>query len=436
MSMDKKVRSRLSSIYNAAVARVQPYNLVKEHEKIVRNEWQRGGYNKLILLGFGKGAYPMAVSFEEIFYNIITAGAVITNYGGTKMFKDKGLKKITLYESAHPVPDNNSVVAAKKLVRILRGADESTLVVVLISGGGSALFAYPYEGITLGEKIAITKMLISSGADITEINTVRKHISHVKGGRLAELAYPARVLSLILSDVISDSLDVIASGPCAPDTTTYGDALEVLKKYSLFDKAPKAIREVLIKGLKGRIPETPKAHIPIFNKVTNTIIGSNEMALYGARERAVRMGYDTKILSHVLSGEAKDAGAWLAKIVMETKAPACLICGGETTVTVTGKGLGGRNQELALAFAMNIKGSKDINMLSAGTDGIDGPTDAAGAFASSDTVKHAARMGLNPKVFLQDNNSYGFFKAIDSLFITGQTGTNVMDIQVILINGV
>ncbi|MEF9427497.1 MAG: DUF4147 domain-containing protein [Candidatus Mariimomonas ferrooxydans] len=280
------------------------------------------------------------------------------------------------------------------------------------------------------------------GADITELNTVRKHISKVKGGRLAEIAYPAKTVTLALSDVIGDKLDVIASGPTAPDTSTFENAINVISKFNLAEKIPRSVMDILSKGREGLIQETPKKHNPVFKNVHNIIVGNNLKALTAAKDKAQSLGLKAEILSSEITGEAGDAGKWLAEKAKAThnelditseKKEICLISGGETTVTVKGTGKGGRNTELALSFAKEIKGIKGITLLSAGTDGTDGPTDAAGAIVDGETINRAERLGLNSEKYLNNNDSYNFFKQIDSLIITGPTGTNVMDIQIMLI---
>jgi glycerate-2-kinase len=307
----------------------------------------------------------------------------------------------------------------------------------MISGGGSALLVAPHEGITLPEKQQITQLLLRAGANIQELNTVRKHISRVKGGRLAELAYPARILSLILSDVIGDRLDVIASGPTAPDPTTFQDALGVIGRYDLADKIPEKVLGILMCGARGEIPETPKEKSQAFERVENIIVGSNKKAIEIAEREAAKRGYQVTILSSELQGEAREVGGWLARkaMAMRDGSQICLISGGETTVTVKGSGLGGRNMELALAFAQEIKGIRGITFLSAGTDGTDGPTDAAGAIVDGETITRAEAAGHSPEAYLENNDSYHFFKATGGLFLTGPTGTNVMDLQIVLIDG-
>jgi hydroxypyruvate reductase/glycerate 2-kinase len=331
------------------------------------------------------------------------------------------------------------LAATKHVIDMLKNGDDQTIVLCLISGGGSALLVAPCNGITLSEKQRVTELLLKAGTNINELNTVRKHISAIKGGRLAEIAYPSKVISLILSDVIGDPLDVIASGPTSPDETTYGDAIHVIEKYGLRDNIPDHILHILMKGSEGNVPETPKRGYPVFERVENIIIGSNKIATGAAAKKAMELRFDTTILTSELQGEAREVAKWLAGKAMEIREQRaegrkiCLISGGETTVTVNGSGIGGRNMELALAFAIEIAGTDGITLLSAGTDGTDGPTDAAGAIVNGQTIKKAKTKSLDPLVYLEHNDSYVFFKNTGELFVTGSTGTNVMDIQIVLI---
>lgn len=421
-------------IFAAALRAVDPEAAAGNHAGKLLTLYRDGGYARLLVIGFGKAAVPMARALEEPLGDLITGGAVITRYGHVS----RPLKKIRVVEAGHPVPDRNGVQGTEEILDLAGTADERTLAVVLISGGGSALFVSPCTGITLAEKQETTTLLLRAGAEIQELNSVRKHLSKVKGGRLAELLHPAKVVSLILSDVIGDRLDVIASGPTAPDPSTYGDALATLERYGLPGHAPQPVVKFLEQGEKGLLPETPKEGNPVFRTVENTIIGSNRLALEGAKREAEARGFRTEIVSTALSGEASEAGRWLARKALITKLhkgnqPVCLISGGETTVTVAGTGKGGRNMELALAFAMEIEGFTGITLLSAGTDGTDGPTEAAGALVDGMTATRARARGMNPEACLRNNDSYTFFSGCGGLLVTGPTGTNVMDIQVVVI---
>jgi glycerate-2-kinase len=429
---------KAADIFHAVLKAIDPCGLIKERIDQIRSVYRERNYGRLYLISFGKAAYPMTKVVSDFADDLLTKGIMVTKYGHVL---EAGVShKIDVFEAAHPVPDLQGVLATERVIGLLEKADSGTLVVCLISGGGSALLVAPHKDISLAEKQQITQLLLKAGANIQELNTVRKHLSRIKGGRLAEIAYPARVISLILSDVVGDPLDVIASGPTSPDQTTFQDALKVIKLHDLGDKIPEKARLILIRGAAGEIPETPKEGNPVFVRVQNIIVGSNKKAIETAKREAQSQGYKTTIISAELQGEARDAATWLARKAIEVRrglagrsqGKICLISGGETTVTVRGSGLGGRNTELALAFAQEIKGMKGITLLSAGTDGTDGPTDAAGAIVDGGTIERAEAAGINPGDYLKNNDSYHFFKAAGGLFITGPTGTNVMDLQIIL----
>jgi glycerate-2-kinase len=446
-------RIKAGKIFMDALKEVDPSFLVKAHLKQLSSYIPTRNFSRIMVAGFGKAAYQMARALEEeLLSEYEMEGVIVTKYGHAKQQpsavsgqgtdeQTAGLKNIKVYEAAHPIPDENGVRAAEEIVKLLRSADESTLVICLVSGGGSALFVCPYEGITLAEKQTVTDLLMKAGADITELNAVRKHLSMVKGGRLAEIASPAEVVTFMISDVVGDKLDVIASGPTVPDTSTFRDALDVVNKYGLADKVPVSVMEVITNGVEGVIPETPKKGAAFFSRVNNIIIGSNRKAIDAAVRSARALGYETVILSTKLVGDAHEAAKWLAEKAIGAKTAkdrlqkrVCLVSGGETTVTVKGQGKGGRNTEFALVFAMESEGFEGVTMLSAGTDGTDGPTDAAGAVVDGGTIKKAKAAGLDPEKYLESNDSYNFFKQIESLIVTGPTGTNVMDLQIVLID--
>lgn len=426
----------LRQIFYRAIASANPNKAVKRYCGDIGAVFRDSGFSRLVAIGFGKASPAMARALEESLGDILDSGIMITKYGHGKAGK---LGKIRLFEAGHPIPDENGRKAAEEIINLAVPLDKKTLVVCLISGGGSSLFVSPAGCVSLAEKQMTTDLLLKAGADIGELNTVRKHLSRVKGGRFAEVIHPATTISLILSDVIGDRLDVIASGPTAPDPTTYSDALSVLVRYGLVKRVPESVAELLVKGRMGLIPETPKPGNPVFSKVTNMIIGGNRMALEAAREKAAELGFRTEILSAEISGDARETGRWLAHKALAVKrtrgiqTPLCLISGGETTVNVTGAGKGGRNMELALSFAMEIEGVPGISLLSAGTDGTDGPTDAAGAVVDGTTASAARAGGIDPEAHLHNNDSYNFFKETGGLLITGPTGTNVMDVQLVLI---
>ncbi len=436
MNMVKNAKFITKDIFYAAIKAVSPYDAVRNHCDNILSAYEDGKFNRFIVAGFGKGSCPMAKALEDVLKEFITHGIIITKYSHCSRYMPE---KMRLFEAGHPVPDQNGVRGTHETIKLLKKADVNTLVVFLISGGGSALLVAPYHGISIQEKQHLTEVLLHAGVDIQELNTVRKHVSMVKGGRLAEITYPAKMISLILSDVIGDRLDVIASGPTSPDTTTYNDAFKILQKYNLIQKVPKTVLDVLQRGIAGFLPETPKQTNMIFERVKNIIVGNNKIAIGAAMNKAKGLGFNALVLSSEIIGEAREAGKFLAKKAIEIKESSienkkkCLISGGETTVTIKGNGKGGRNMELALSFAQQIENIEGITLLSAGTDGTDGPTDAAGAIVDGQTISKAKAVGLDPDKYLNNNDSYTFLQRIDELFITGPTYTNVMDIQIILI---
>ncbi|MBP1723981.1 MAG: Hydroxypyruvate reductase, partial [Deltaproteobacteria bacterium] len=374
-------------------------------------------------------------NLEKVLGTRITKGLINVKYGHAQK-----LKRIRVQEAGHPLPDEKGLEGAKEMVEMLSHSTVKDLVIFLISGGGSALLPLPVEGVTLAEKQAATNQLLSCGANIQEINTLRKHLSRIKGGGLARLVYPATLVSLILSDVIGDPLDAIASGPTVPDPTTYEDCARILNKYELWEKIPSSVAGHIREGMEGKKEETLKEGDPAFSNVYNLVVGNNLLAMKAAKKAAQALGYRTLLLSSLVEGETREiakAHAAIAKEVLLSgnpiPPPACILSGGETTVTLKGKGKGGRNQEFALAAALEIAGWEEILMMSAGTDGTDGPTDAAGAFADGRTVIRAKTMGLDPWSFLKENDSYSFFQGIGDLLITGPTGTNVMDLRIMLV---
>lgn len=438
---EKVLREKGMEILRASLEASHPATAIDTHLKVEGQKILADGHGydlkdveRVFVVGFGKASSSMAKAVEKILGERIDGGIVITKKGYVE-----NLSRVDLVEAAHPIPDENGVEATRRIIKLLKDAREKDLVISLISGGGSALLIAPSAGITLKEKQNLTDLLLRSGASIQEINAVRKHISQVKGGRLAELAYPAKMLSLILSDVVGDRLDSIASGPTAPDNTTFSDCLSILKKYELFGKIPESIRRHLKENLNKKEEGTPKPDDPFFGNVTNVIIGSNYFALKAAEQKARELRFNTFILSHTVTGDTTKAAvehSQLAKRIKENDqpvpAPACVISGGETTVKVKGKGLGGRNQEFALACAMEIDGMEDAVISSLDTDGTDGPTDAAGAFCDGKTIQKAKKLNLDPKKHLENNDSYHFFDRVGGLIKTGPTNTNVMDIHLIL----
>lgn len=442
------VQQALAGIFNAALAAADPYRAVlnavhieDRHLVVSGAAWDLAAYERIVVVGAGKAVGRMALAVEELLGERVFNGLVIVKQG-----HQAALRSIEQVESSHPVPGEAGAAATHRMLDMLGTADEKTLVLCLLSGGASALLVAPAEGVTLKDKQVATSMLLNAGASIAELNAVRKHLSAVKGGRLSQAAYPAQVVTLILSDVIGDRLDVIASGPTAPDASNFAEAWAVIAKYGLQEQLPPRVADCLRRGMAGLVPETVKLGAPCFDRTQNIIVTGIGQALAAAMEQARQLDYVTEILGAELQGEAREAARMIARraraelAAMRTGERRCLLWGGETTVTVRGSGKGGRNQELALAFALEVEGEAGIAMLSAGTDGTDGPTDAAGAAVDGETAVRARSFGLDPVAYLEDNDSYNFFDRIDALsggyshLKTGPTGTNVMDLQIVLLD--
>ncbi len=421
------LRRHALAIFRAALAAADPAAAVARHLERLKLE----AYARIFVVGAGKAGAPMAQAAEGVLGRRIADGLINVKHGHTAR-----LRRIELNECGHPVPDAAGVAGAQRIAALAASAGPGDLVLCLISGGASALLPAPAPPITLEEKQAVTRLLLACGANIHEINCVRKHISRIKGGQLARLAAPAAVESLLLSDVIGDDLDVIGSGPTAPDASTFAGAAQILEKYGIRARVPAAVRERIAAGVRGEIAETPKPGDPLFRRVRNTVIGSNRLALDAAARRARALGYHTLVLASGIQGETREVAGMHAAIAREiadrkrpARPPACVITGGETTVTIRGEGLGGRNQEFVLAAAIGIAGLPRTVIFSAGTDGADGPTDAAGAVADGETLAR----GPDARRFLDANDSYRYFEALGDLVKTGPTNTNVMDVRIMLV---
>ncbi|MFW5486843.1 MAG: glycerate kinase type-2 family protein [Desulfovibrio sp.] len=455
---DQTVRQHLDEIFQAGLARVNPLTMITSRVHLDGDtlritledrqlEVDLSQYNRIWLLGAGKASGRMALAFETILGERIEKGFVCVKYGHTEK-----LKRCTLVEAGHPVPDENGVAAARQILEMAGEADERTLVINCISGGGSALLPCPAElcgpdceiNLTLADKQAVTNALLSSGVSIAEINCVRKHLSGIKGGRLLQAMYPARSLNFILSDVIGDDLGSIASGMTSCDTTTYTDALAICTRHNICDRIPASVMRCLEKGAEGSFKETVKPGAPELEPAENILIGTNRQAVLECVAKAKELGYNAQPLTAQLSGEARNAAHTLADIAKDVAGndmflpkPACIIVGGETVVTLQGKGKGGRNQEMALAFLENMRSwngaGERIHFLAASTDGNDGPTDAAGAFADAAIFKDAPDMAAKIDDYLAANDSYHFHCKAGSIYKTGPTNTNVCDIQIILV---
>jgi glycerate 2-kinase len=426
--------------FEQAINAADPKQLIKAKVKVKKDQLQVGDCNfdlgkfkHVYVVGGGKAGAKMSQAIEEILSKHVTAGAVNIPYGTSKK-----TNVIKLNEASHPVPDKAGVDGTLRIMALAEQAKKDDLVICLISGGGSSLMPLPHEGISLIDKQTLTNALLKSGAEITEINAVRKHLSAFKGGWLAKKAYPATLINLVLSDVMGDPLDSIASGPTIPDTSTFSDAKKILEKYDLWLKIPASIRKILSEGAEGQLQETPKPNDLVFEKVHNLVIGNNRTACLAAIDFLGSKGLNTLLLADPLAGEAKEVGKALAKLASEgfvcndTSKSLGIVAGGETTVTVRGKGMGGRNQELELSAALNLKESDECVIASFSTDGIDGPTDAAGAIIDGSTLKRARQLGLDPEKYMANNDSYNFFSKLGDLIYTGSTGTNVNDLSVII----
>ena len=443
----KRIRTEAKAIFRESLRPVNPYGAVKNFVRIENDQLILGKdgedqdtldlkqFDRISLVGGGKATAPMAKAMEALLGDRIDTGMINVKYGFTE-----ALSVTRTVEASHPLPDENGVKGTESIMNLLAKANNKDLIISLISGGGSALLCQPARGISLGEKQTLTGMLLDCGASIDEINAVRKHISAAKGGQMARAAFPATVVNLMLSDVVGDKMDVIASGPFVSDSSTFEDALGILRKYDL-KSVPGSIVQRLEDGAQGRIPDTPKEGDPVFLYVSNIIVGSNILALEAAEKKAMALGYDTLILSSLIEGETRDVARVHCAIAREIcrsgrpiGKPACIISGGETTVTMRGNGLGGRNQEFCLTSAVEIAGLPEkMVVLSGGTDGNDGPTDAAGAIVDPYTVERGRKAGVSAVDFLNNNDAYHFFEKTEDLLMTGPTNTNVMDVRFFLI---
>lgn len=441
------VRSDAKEIFAGCLTAVDPYKAVKrfvhvQGDRLIvgmeggpETELDLAEFDRISLVGAGKATAPMAAAIEELFGERIQKGLINVKYDFTQ---ELAFTEIT--EAGHPVPDENGVKGTGKILDFLQSAGEKDLIFSLISGGGSALLPFAVGNITLSDKQEITRGLLACGASIDEINAVRKHISSSKGGQMARAAFPATIINLMLSDVVGDKMDVIASGPFVPDSATFKDVWKIFNKYNLKD-IPSAIHEHMKTGLNGQISETPKENDKIFNRVFNFIVGSNILALESASATAKKLGYETLILSSMVEGETREVArvhTAMAKEIVKTgrpiPPPACIISGGETTVTIRGDGLGGRNQEFCLAACMDlVELPPRVVILSGGTDGNDGPTDAAGAMVDPFTVTRGKDAGMEAAEFLNRNDAYHFFEKTEDLLMTGPTNTNVMDVRLVLV---
>jgi hydroxypyruvate reductase len=435
------MRSHISDIYAAAVRAVQPQVLLPAWVERSGNRirlgdqvFDRSVIRHFYVVAIGKAAASMADMLEQVLDDAISEGLVITKEGyGLE------LQYMRCLEAGHPVPDARSLEAAYALENLLRYTSEKDLVLVLLSGGASALMADLVPGVSLEAVMDLFRNLLRSGADIREMNTVRKHVSRLKGGQLTRIVYPAQLVCFALSDVPGDAPDVIGSGPTVPDPTTFADAQAILLKYGLLQTLDPGLLAWLEKGLQGEVPDTPKPGDPVFERSRFHLIGNNGLALQAAAARAMELGYAVLMETTPLQGESREQALSFAAFLenYEGPRPACILAGGETTVHVTGSGRGGRNQECALALAAHwIESPPSVvpMVLCAATDGTDGPTDATGALVDGELLDWCRTQGIDPRVYLRNNDAYGFFSQTQHHFFTGPTHTNVMDVAIALVS--
>jgi glycerate 2-kinase len=472
LSLSGHGEQQITRVLQGALQAVDARQAVRDHVSLAVDALQIGPraypldrIDRVFVVGAGKAGAPMAAALEEILGPRITAGVVNVkhghtsatanwnvHFGGSEAVADdvvcpapSAQSRIAIVEAGHPVPDEAGLAGAQRIASLLQGLAPRDLVIVILSGGGSALLPLPAPDVTLDDYRTLTDLLLRCGADIRQINTVRKHCSRLQGGGLARLAAPAQVAALILSDVVGSPLDAIASGPTVPDNSTFADALEVLARYGIADQAPKSVVEHLRRGAAGAVPDTPKPGDPLFDGVANILIGDNERAGRAAIAEARRQGFQGLLFTTFMQGEASEIGKAVAGLAQgiawgqsDLTPPACLALGGETTVTVRGGGLGGRNQELVLSAALALDGyplpdGAQVAVVSLATDGTDGPTGAAGGIVTADTVRRGRALGLDARAALAQNDSYHYLGALGDLVITGPTGTNVNDLILVFV---
>lgn len=442
MNSTDRLKDDARQIFASALEAANPQKAVSTNLHLEGNSlrlndksYNLDDYKEILVCGVGNYSAHMAQAVERILGEQLYRGIVLTRY--TLGFT---LEKIEVLEAGFPIPDQSGTKGTKKLKTFLEAADQDTLVIFLVSKGAPSLSTLAVEGVNLAEKLKTTSLLYKSGADIRELYAVQKHLSTSKGGQIAKAAYPATMPTLILSDLLEDDLSLICSGLTAPDQTTYQEAREILQKYGLADQVPKSVLEYIEAGIKGEKEETPKPGDKIFEKVENLIVASNSIALQNAEKAAKEAGYNSSVFPAFLQGEAKEMGTRLGELVRQVKStgkpispPACLIFGGETSLTKKGRGRGGPNQEVALATAIELVGGENFLLLQSSTRGSDGNSDASGAIVDQTTIERARSLGLDPQAHLANNDSYGFFKQTGETFVTGPTDTDVMDIGIIIV---
>jgi hydroxypyruvate reductase len=440
----QNIREDILQVLGSAIESVRGDNAIRRHVHVSDGTLSVNShdivlerYKRVFILGAGKASAYMAQGLEGQLDRRITDGLISVKYGHAT-----DLRHLRLIEAGHPTPDDNSVKAAQAALNLAQSANEGDLVVCLLSGGASSLWCLPQEPVTMEDKALTTKALLRSGASIHEMNSVRKHLSAIKGGRLARAVYPARLITLAISDVIGDDMTAIGSGPTVADPTTFQDSWTILEKYDLIPALPRKVMAHIRNGMRGHIEETPKPGESAFRKDIVSVVASNIQALRAAQEAAGDLGYSAKVIDTNISGEARQVGRKLVHKARQTRMqvnegtrPVILLAGGETTVTVKGNGRGGRNQELALSAAIELEGTDNIVLASVGTDGTDGPTDAAGAIVDGTTAGRGRQLGMDAAAYLAGNNSYEYLNNVGALVRTGPTGTNVMDLQITVVTG-
>ena len=434
-------RHSLAALFSAAVAAVDPGRLIRDsltrqtNRLSVRVGGQTSHFpldHNVFIIGAGKGAGRMAQALLPLLGEHLVGGSVVVPHDAVL-----SLDPVSVIVAEHPLPGSGSLRGGTQLAAMLAERGPSDLICFCLTGGASSLLVGPVPGVSLEDKLTMNRLLLACGADIQEINTVRKHLSRLKGGQLARLAAPASVISFILSDVIGDDLSTVGSGPTVADPTTFVEAWRILERYELLSASPESVTRHLSAGMRGSVAETPKPHDPIFARVHNYLLGSNRLALEAAASDARHRGFDVHMLPEPVAGDTTQAARAFAQQLRtrlaQDRSPTCVLAGGETTVQLTGTGRGGRNQEFALVVAQQLQDEAGWTLLSAGTDGRDGPTDAAGAYVDGTSIRRARAKGLDPSAALRNNDSYTFFAALGDVFQPGPTGTNVMDIKIVLI---
>ena len=438
-STSLSIEENFVEIIQASVDAADPYYAVKRFLqvddtsiRVGERKYKISDVGKVVVTAFGKAAIPMTIAARDVLLDLVTSGVVLTKHLPETNVLDE---KYRIYQGGHPIPTMESLTGTQAVLSSTDGLQENDLVLCLVSGGASALFTRPRDGVSLNDMQVLVGLLLESGASIEEINTIRKHLDQVKGGGFARLVQPAKVAALILSDVVGSPMDIIASGPTVPDTSTFFETWEILERYRLTDRIPNSVIEIIQQGKLGQIPETPKSDDRCFNNVQNMIIADNRQSALAALRTAHQKGFNAMFLSSFFQGEAKIVGQNMAGILKEVsisgnpvRRPACIVAGGETTVTISGNGFGGRNLETALGAVRDLAGLENVIFLSLATDGEDGPTDAAGALVTGETFDISQKLGLNIEHFLAQNDSYHFFEQAGGLICCGPSGTNVNDL--------